>query len=59
MIKVKEISMGKTVSLFKSGLPRSVVLNDKTPKKVLEFLMEAGSDLVENVKEKDGSDNKK
>jgi len=58
MIGIKKEATGIVVSLFKRGLPRSVVLNEKTPKKVLQFLLDSGSNLVEEIKE-NGSDNKK
>lgn len=50
MIKVKEKYIGTELSLNVQGLPRLVVLNDKTDKRVLSWLLHNGSDLVEETK---------
>jgi hypothetical protein len=50
MIKVKEKYIGTEVSLFVQGLPRAVVLNEKTDKRVLSWLFHNGSELVEETK---------
>ena len=57
MYKVRTKSVGKLVSLFHIGLPKSLLLNDKTPQKALGILYELGIKDVEKVK--DGSNNKK
>jgi len=57
MYKVAKKSIGKRLSLFYIGLPKSLLLNDKTPQKALKILYELG--ISDVVKDKDsGSDNK-
>ena len=49
--------MGKRVSLFYIGLPRHIVLNEKTPQKALSILYDLG--IQDVIKDNNGSDNKK
>lgn len=56
MYKVDKKLHGVTVSLFKSGLPSTVTLNDETPQNVLEYLYSIGMEGI--TKSKNGSDNK-
>jgi hypothetical protein len=53
--KINKKYDGKRLSLFIAGLPTSIVLNAKTPQKVLKILNEKTTGIVEE----DGSDNKK
>ncbi len=61
MYRVRAKSIGKLVSLFSIGLPKSLLLNEKTPQKALFILHELGiEDVVKEAKtKKNGSDNKK
>jgi len=51
---VKTTYEGQTVSLFVEGLPSTVILKKDTPVKVLKYLYESGTGLVDK---KDGKDN--
>jgi len=57
MYKVGKKSIGKRVSLFHIGLPKSLLLNDKTPQKALKILYELG--ISDVVKDNDSGSNNK
>lgn len=56
MYKVGKVLSGKRLSLFYTGLPKSILLNDKTPQKALKILYDLG---IEGIIKEDGGDNKK
>ena len=61
MYKVGKKISGKRLSLFHTGFPKSILINDKTPQKALKILYELGVEGIvkDNNNNDSGSDNKK
>jgi len=54
MYEVHKLLIGKTVSILKDGYPNTVVLDEKTEQRILEFLHSQGMQGITLKKTKNG-----